>query len=65
MNEARLVTVMFADISGSTKLYETVGDKKALELIGQCMSVMLKAVETNHGRVVKTIGDEIMAVFSG
>jgi class 3 adenylate cyclase len=63
MSQTGNVTVMFADISESTKLYETVGDKKALDLIGKCMSVMLKAVGANGGQVVKTIGDEIMAVF--
>jgi adenylate cyclase len=64
VDQVRNGTIMFADISGSTKLYDTVGDAKALALIGQCMAAMKEAVETNGGRVVKTIGDEIMAVFA-
>jgi class 3 adenylate cyclase len=58
------VAVLFADVSGSTKLYETVGDAEALKAIGGCLSLVRVACEGQGGRVVKTIGDEIMAVFS-
>ncbi len=57
------VAVLFADVSGSTKLYETVGDADALQAIGRCLGLVRIAVEGQAGRVVKTIGDEIMAVF--
>ena len=62
-DEASDVAVLFADVSGSTKLYETVGDADALEAIGRCLSLVRIACEGQGGRVVKTIGDEIMAVF--
>ena len=61
--EATDVAVLFADVSGSTKLYETVGDAEALKAIGHCLSLARIACEAQGGRVVKTIGDEIMAVF--
>ena len=61
--EATDVVVLFADVSGSTKLYETVGDVEALKAIGRCLSFVRIACEGQGGRVVKTIGDEIMAVF--
>jgi class 3 adenylate cyclase len=64
METERQTTVLFADISGSTKLYETAGDAKALETIGQCIDRMGKAAESTGGRVVKTIGDEVMVLFS-
>ena len=57
--------MLFADVSGSTKLYETVGDAGALEAIGRCLALVRIACEGQGGRVVKTIGDEIMAVFPG
>jgi len=57
------IAVLFADVSGSTKLYETVGDAGALEAIGRCLGLVRIACEGQGGRVVKTIGDEIMAVF--
>src|SRR3989475_10256577 len=63
MEESRQTTVLFADVSGSTKLYETAGDAAALTAIGRCIEHMRKAAESTGGRVVKTIGDEIMALF--
>lgn len=56
--------MLFADISGSTKLYETAGDAKALETIGNCIERMGRAAASTGGRVVKTIGDELMVLFS-
>src|SRR5205823_13794435 len=63
MEESRQTTVLFADVSGSTKLYETAGDAAALTAIGRCIERMRTAAESTGGRVVKTIGDEIMALF--
>ncbi len=59
----RQATVLFADVSGSTKLYEVAGDAKALEAISSCLAAARRATESAGGRVVKTIGDEVMAVF--
>jgi class 3 adenylate cyclase len=55
--------VLFADVSGSTRLYEKLGDERALATVGQCLARVREACEGHTGRVVKTIGDEIMAVF--
>src|SRR2546425_4026960 len=63
MEDSQQTTVLFADVSGSTKLYETAGDAVALTAIGRCIERMRKAAESTGGRVVKTIGDEIMALF--
>jgi class 3 adenylate cyclase len=57
------LAVLFADVSGSTHLYETLGDERALATIGRCLALMREASEMHAGRVVKTIGDEVMAVF--
>lgn len=62
-NEAAPLAVLFADVSGSTRLYETVGDADALTAIGGCLALVRAACEAHGGRVVKTIGDELMAVF--
>jgi class 3 adenylate cyclase len=62
-NDAANLAVLFADVSGSTRLYETVGDALALATIGQCLGLVGAACEGNGGRVVKTTGDEVMAVF--
>jgi class 3 adenylate cyclase len=60
---ARPVAILFADVSGSTTLYERLGDRQALRAVEQVIDLLRRAVSTYHGRVVKTIGDEVMAVF--
>ena len=57
------MAVLFADVSGSTKLYEVLGDALALATIGRCVTLMSTVCVGHGGRVVKTIGDEVMAVF--
>jgi adenylate cyclase len=59
----RLGTILFADVSGSTRLYETAGDAAALEGISACLAAARRATEAAGGRVVKTIGDELMGIF--
>lgn len=61
--EQAQAAVLFADVSGSTKLYETAGDQVAKAAIDQCIRIMSGCTITAKGRVVKTIGDEIMATF--
>ena len=55
--------VMFADVAGSTKLYEKLGDTAAKALIGETVSRMSDITRRLGGTVVKTIGDEVMARF--
>jgi len=55
--------VLFADVSGSTKLYDTIGDAAAHEAIELCLKLFSALTEQHGGRVIKTIGDEVMAVF--
>lgn len=59
----RNLCVLFGDVSGSTRLYEKLGDKEALHAVERCINRMTRATEQYHGRLIKTIGDEIMAVF--
>ena len=63
METGRETTVLFADVTGSTRLYEAVGDAAASEAIARCVAALRQAVESSGGRVVKTIGDEVMALF--
>jgi adenylate cyclase len=55
--------VLFADVSGSTKLYETAGDQVAKAAIDECVRIMRERTEAAKGRVIKTMGDEVMASF--
>lgn len=55
--------MLFADVSGSTKLYDTAGDAIAHKAIDACVTMFKEKTAANGGRVIKTIGDEIMAEF--
>jgi class 3 adenylate cyclase len=57
--------VLFVDVCGSTTLYEKLGDRAALDAIDVVVNLAKRTVGSFAGRVVKTTGDGIMAVFSG
>jgi adenylate cyclase len=57
------VAIVFADVVGSTKLYELLGDSRARDMVGICIDVMRAATDQNHGTVIKTMGDEVMSTF--
>src|SRR5436190_12525588 len=57
-------SVLFADVSGSTKLYETAGDAVAHAAIEKCVNLMREKTVNAKGRVIKTIGDEVMSAFA-
>lgn len=56
---------MFADVCGSTALYESLGDTVARQLITQSINAMVNEVSVYQGTLIKTIGDEIMCTFPG
>ncbi|PZN29835.1 MAG: adenylate/guanylate cyclase domain-containing protein [Proteobacteria bacterium] len=57
------LAILFADVVGSTRLYEVMGDLRARDMIITCVEIMRTATEQHRGTVIKTIGDEIMATF--
>ena len=57
------VAILFADVVGSTQLYDKFGDTKASETVAACLDVMKEATLMNDGTVIKTIGDEVMSTF--
>jgi class 3 adenylate cyclase len=61
--ERRMVTVLFADISGFTALSERMDPETVRGLINACFDRLVPAVEKYGGVVDKFIGDEIMALF--
>ncbi|MCB1994801.1 MAG: adenylate/guanylate cyclase domain-containing protein [Burkholderiaceae bacterium] len=56
-------TVLFADLRGSTSLFETLGNAEATSVVTHCVGGLARAVEACGGRVVKTLGDGLMALF--
>jgi adenylate cyclase len=57
------LAILFADVVGSTRIYEIMGDLRARDMVLTCVEIMRSATEQHHGTVIKTIGDEIMATF--
>jgi adenylate cyclase len=57
------VAILFADVVGSTQLYDQLGDVRAREMVGRCLEIMREATEANGGDVIKTMGDEVMSTF--
>ncbi len=56
--------VLFTDLRGSTAMYHALGDARAYTYVRDHFSILSTAVSANHGGIVKTIGDAVMAVFS-
>jgi class 3 adenylate cyclase len=56
-------TILFADLRGSTGLFETLGNAEATSVVTHCVSALGPPVERQGGHVVKTLGDGLMAVF--
>ena len=57
--------IVFADVRGSTGLYLQLGNSQAAATIVQCLTELAEIVRQGQGRVVKTLGDGLMAVFDG
>ena len=65
MSQTIPLTILFADVSGSTKLFETRGDLEARRLVAAILGALSEVTARHGGRVIKTIGDEIMCTFPG
>lgn len=63
MGDRTELAILFADVVGSTKLYELMGDMKARETVASCMDVMTRATERHNGTLIKTMGDGVMSTF--
>jgi class 3 adenylate cyclase len=62
-DELRPVTVLFADIVGSTALGERLSPEDVKALVGECVTQMARAVEEYGGTVQSYEGDGICAYF--
>jgi class 3 adenylate cyclase len=61
--ERKLVTVLIADIKGSTELEENLDPEEARALIDPALQLMIHAVRRYDGYVVQSTGDGIFALF--
>ena len=58
------LVMLFTDLTGSTALYERVGDARAYAIVEEHFTQMAKAVADHQGAIVKTMGDAVMATFT-
>ncbi len=64
MDQYEKTAVMFVDVEGSTRLYESLGDKAAQSLIERCLNTVSEVIRAREGIIIKTIGDEVMSRFA-
>ena len=57
------MTILFSDIKGSTAYAEKKGDVEYMAMINRHNGILFPVIEAQGGRVVKTIGDAILAQF--
>lgn len=58
------LVLLFTDLTGSTALYERVGDARAYAIVEDHFRQMGAAVSKHDGAIVKTMGDAVMATFT-
>jgi adenylate cyclase len=56
-------SVLFADIAGSSRLYELLGDDRARRLIMTLLSDLSDVARKHNGESLRTYGDEMMCAF--
>jgi adenylate cyclase len=61
--ERRVVTVMFADLRGSTKLAERLPAEELVRTINEYVGVLARCVFAHGGMLDKFLGDGLMAIF--
>ena len=59
----RRLTVMFADVSGSTALFEKLGDREAMHAVERCLKRMNRSIDGYKGKTIQIVGDELLASF--
>lgn len=59
----RKLTIMFADVSGSTALFERLGDKEAMHAVERCLKRMNRSIDGYRGKTIQVVGDELLAAF--
>jgi class 3 adenylate cyclase len=58
------LSVLFSDLTGTTALYEQLGDAKAFALVESHFRELAQVAAAHGGAVVKTMGDAVMATFA-
>lgn len=63
MNQPLQKTIMFADVSGSARLFERLEDTEAVRAVERCIKRMERSITAYRGRTLQVAGDELQALF--
>jgi adenylate cyclase len=63
MNQPLQKTIMFADVSGSARLFERLEDSEAARAVERCIKRMERSITSYNGRTLQVAGDELQALF--
>jgi adenylate cyclase len=61
--ESKPTAVLFVDVCGSTAYFDRHGEAAGHAMVQRCFAVIVPEIESHRGRVVKTLGDGLLAVF--
>jgi class 3 adenylate cyclase len=62
-SERRLVTVLFADVKGSTAMAETLDPEDVMEIMSGALELLVEPVIRHEGTVARLMGDGLLAFF--
>ncbi len=57
------VSLLIADISGSTALYDKVGNEIAFKMVGECLDNLRSILRANDGMFIRSKGDDVLGAF--
>jgi adenylate cyclase len=60
---ASTLCVLFADVAGSTQIFEALGDIEASGVMRNCMKIINAAAESQEGRAIQPLGDGLLTAF--
>ncbi len=63
LEQRKVVTILFADLSGSTPLAEKLDPEELRGILGSYFGALARQIQRYEGTIDKYIGDAVMAVF--
>jgi class 3 adenylate cyclase/tetratricopeptide (TPR) repeat protein len=61
--ERKIVTIMFADVTGSTALFENLDPEAVHEVMDGCFHILMEEIHKYEGTINQFLGDGVMALF--
>ncbi len=63
MNEKKLATILYADLSGFTELTNKIGAEKTTDFINECFNTIDLIIHSHYGTIIRHEGDRVVAIF--